>query len=216
QQQRPERAQRPVPQQTQTQQPTWRGDRNQGGEVRRDDRQRGGQSGGQSGGQTWGQSGDRNDYRRDDYRRDAARDGRRDGRTESRDGYRDGSRGGSWSQNRDQYQYRDGRRGDDRQWNRTWRQDRRYDWNSYRRSNRSTFNLGIYYSPYRSYSYRRMGIGVVLQSLFYSNRYWINDPWQYRLPEVYGPYRWVRYYDDVLLVDIYSGEVVDVIYDFFW
>ena len=23
-------------------------------------------------------------------------------------------------------------------------------------------------------------------------------------------------YDDVLLVDIYSGEVVDVIYDFFW
>ena len=32
----------------------------------------------------------------------------------------------------------------------------------------------------------------------------------------HGPYRWVRYYDDVLLVDIYSGEVVDVIYDFFW
>ena len=31
-----------------------------------------------------------------------------------------------------------------------------------------------------------------------------------------GPYRWVRYYDDVLLVDIYSGEVVDVIHDFFW
>ena len=31
-----------------------------------------------------------------------------------------------------------------------------------------------------------------------------------------GPYRWVRYYDDALLVDIYSGEVVDVIYDFFW
>ena len=33
---------------------------------------------------------------------------------------------------------------------------------------------------------------------------------------LYGPYRWVRYYDDVLLVDVYSGEVVDVIYDFFW
>jgi hypothetical protein len=28
--------------------------------------------------------------------------------------------------------------------------------------------------------------------------------------------RWVRYYDDVLLVDVYTGEVVDVIHDFFW
>ena len=26
----------------------------------------------------------------------------------------------------------------------------------------------------------------------------------------------LRYYDDVLLVDTYSGEVVDVIYEFFW
>jgi len=26
----------------------------------------------------------------------------------------------------------------------------------------------------------------------------------------------VRYYDDVVLVDTYTGEVVDVIYDFFW
>ena len=61
-----------------------------------------------------------------------------------------------------------------------------------------------------------MNIGFRLGNLFYGNRYWINDPWQYRLPEVYGPYRWVRYYDDVLLVNTYSGEVVDVIYDFFW
>lgn len=52
--------------------------------------------------------------------------------------------------------------------------------------------------------------------MFYSSRYWIDDPWQYRLPDVYGPYRWVRYYDDALLVDVYSGEVVDVIHDFFW
>ena len=58
--------------------------------------------------------------------------------------------------------------------------------------------------------------GYFLDELFYGQNYWIADPWQYRLPEVYGPYRWVRYYDDALLVDIYSGEVVDVIYDFFW
>ena len=116
--------------------------------------------------------------------------------------------------------YRDGHRDarrDHRRWdNRSWRNDRRYDWNRYRAANRSVFRLGAYYSPYRNYSYRRLSIGFMLDSLFYSNRYWINDPWRYRLPEVYGPYRWVRYYDDALLVDVYSGEVVDVIHDFFW
>jgi Ni/Co efflux regulator RcnB len=44
----------------------------------------------------------------------------------------------------------------------------------------------------------------------------LNDPWQYRLPPVHGPYRWVRYYDDVLLIDVRNGYVVDVINDFFW
>ena len=127
---------------------------------------------------------------------------RRDG-----DRWREGRRDNNWSSN----DRRDGRR-----WDRNWRGNNRYDWQRYRSSNRVVFNIGTYYSPYRNYSYRRFGIGGFLDSLFYSNRYWINDPWQYRLPEVYGPYRWVRYYDDVLLVDIYSGEVVDVIYDFFW
>ncbi|QDK32389.1 hypothetical protein DM450_06240 [Sphingomonas sp. IC081] len=55
-----------------------------------------------------------------------------------------------------------------------------------------------------------------MSSMFYGSSYWLDDPWMYRLPPVYGPYRWVRYYDDVLLVDTYTGEVVDVIYDFFW
>ena len=105
----------------------------------------------------------------------------------------------------------------DRRWdNRGWRNDNRYDWYRYRASNRSLFSLGRYYSPYRGYNYRRLSIGFTLGSLFYSNRYWINDPYQYRLPEVYGPYRWIRYYNDALLVDIYSGEVVDEINNFFW
>jgi hypothetical protein len=38
----------------------------------------------------------------------------------------------------------------------------------------------------------------------------------YRLPQAYGPFRWVRYYGDALLVNIYTGQVVDVVYDFFW
>ena len=149
-------------------------------------------------------------------------------RNRSYDGRRDGDRNWGGRDRRDNDRnwgdrnggYRDGNRTagrDYRRWDhRSWRNDRRYDWNRYRSANRNVFRLGVYYSPYRNYSYRRLNIGWFLDSLFYSNRYWINDPWRYRLPEVYGPYRWVRYYDDVLLVDIYNGEVVDVIYDFFW
>jgi hypothetical protein len=36
------------------------------------------------------------------------------------------------------------------------------------------------------------------------------------LPASYDSYRWVRYYDDVILVDMRSGRIVDIIYDFFW
>ena len=158
-------------------------------------------------GRDWSNRDRRDNYR--DYRNDnRSRDYRDDNR--NRD-YRDGNRNGTYRDG-----YRDARR-DYRRWdNNNWRRDRRYNWNTYRNSNRSLYRLGRYYSPYRNYSYRRLSIGFFLDSLFYSNRYWINDPWQYRLPEVYGPYRWVRYYDDALLVDTYTGEVVDVIHDFFW
>ena len=103
-----------------------------------------------------------------------------------------------------------------RDWNREWRNDRRYDWNRWRYSNRNIFRIGRYHSPYRDWNYRRFSIGLFLQPLFYSDRYWISDPWQYRLPPAPPGTQWVRYYNDVLLVDTWSGEVVDVIYDFFW
>lgn len=103
-----------------------------------------------------------------------------------------------------------------RQWTTThWRNDRRYDWRRYRDHNHSIFQYGNYYDPYRS-SYRRFSIGFNLWPSYYQSNYWLNDPWMYRLPPVYGPYRWVRYYDDALLVNIYTGEVEDVVRDFFW
>ena len=154
--------------------------------------------------------GSRNQTYREGYRdgrRTDTRQDRQQTQNAYRSGYRDGDRSDSW---------RDGRRGDHRSWSRDWRRDNRYDWSRYRTSNRNVFHIGRYYSPYSNYRYSRLSIGFRLNSLFFGSRYWINDPWQYRLPEAYGPYRWVRYYDDALLVDTYSGEVVDVIYDFFW
>ena len=137
-----------------------------------------------------------------------------------RNGYRDGGSAHSYrdwhDQNHDRNRYTSGSK-DHRRWDRNnWRRDTRYNWSGYRNQHRDLYRGGRYYSPYNNYRYSRLSIGIFLDSGFYGNRYWINDPWQYRLPEVYGPYRWVRYYDDVLLVDIYSGEVVDVIHNFFW
>lgn len=169
-------------------------------------------------GNRWsGAAGDQDQVR--DRQRDNTRGNARDNRDtwrgnrydNARNDGRDGWRG---DRNRD---YRRDDRGDHRAWNRNdWRRDHRYNWQNYRNSHRSIYRIGRYHSPYHNHAYRRLGIGFFLGSVFYGNQYWISDPWSYRLPAVYGPYRWVRYYDDVLLVDTYTGEVVDVIYDFFW
>ena len=102
-------------------------------------------------------------------------------------------------------------------WNRGWRNDNRYDWNRYRSGNSSLYRLPRYYAPNGwGNGYRRFSIGITLSSLLWDQDYWIDDPWSYRLPEAYGPYRWVRYYDDALLIDIRSGQVVDTVYDIFY
>ena len=101
------------------------------------------------------------------------------------------------------------------EWSRSWRNNSSYDWRRHRGYNSSIFRNGSYYDPYGS-SYRRFSIGFNLFPSYYQSNNWLNDPWMYRLPPAYGPYRWVRYYDDALLVNVYTGQVVDVEYNFFW
>ena len=110
----------------------------------------------------------------------------------------------------------DGRRWtDNHNWNRNWRHDNRYDWRRYRDHNRTRFHLGFYYDPF-GWGYQPFSIGWRMCPNYYSRNYWIDDPWQYRLPYAPPGTRWIRYYDDALLVDTWSGQVVDVIYNFFW
>ncbi|MCA1653006.1 MAG: RcnB family protein [Sphingomicrobium sp.] len=117
---------------------------------------------------------------------------------------RDGTHSGSWTG------------GDrDHRWSGDWRRDSHYDWRHYRDRNRFVFRIGRYYDPF-GYGYRPLSLGFTLFSAYYQPNFWLDEPYRYRLPPVYGPYRWVRYYNDAVLVDIYSGEVVDVIRDFFW
>lgn len=141
-------------------------------------------------------------------------DGQRWGGQRTDGQFRDGNRtGGQW-QGSQQARHWDGNR-DGQRWSNNWRSDPRYDWQRYRSHNRSIFRVGNYYDPF-GWGYRRLNIGFTLYSGYYQSNYWLDDPWQYRLPPVYGPYRWVRYFDDAVLVDIYSGQVVDVIRGFFW
>ena len=153
-----------------------------------------------------------NQDRRDD-RRDWGRDrveGRRDWRQDRRDDRNDRN----WRDNR-RWDYRDADRRYN--WDRDWRRDQRYDWQRYRQTHRHIYRGPRYYAPSGwDYGYRRFSIGIALWSGLYADRYWIGDPGYYRLPPAYGPLRWVRYYDDALLVDIRTGYVVDVIHDFFW
>ena len=102
-----------------------------------------------------------------------------------------------------------------RRWDGNWRHHRRYDWRDWRRRHRSRFHLGFYFDPF-GWNYFRYGIGWRLWPSYYGSRYWLRDPWYYRLPPAYGPYRWVRYHNDALLVNIYTGNVIDVVYNFFW
>jgi hypothetical protein len=116
----------------------------------------------------------------------------------------DGNNGG-WKGDKDR----------DHDWKRDWRKDHRYDWYRYRSRYGSLYRLGRYYDPY-GWGYNRWSIGYSLWPSYYGSNFWLNDPWMYRLPPAYGPYRWVRYYDDAILVNIYTGQVADVIHNFFW
>jgi len=100
-------------------------------------------------------------------------------------------------------------------WNPDWRNDHRYDWRQWRERHRSTFHVGFYYDPF-GYNYRQFEVGYRLTPAYFGQQYWISDPWDYQLPPPPPGAVWVRYWNDALLVDMYSGEVVDAIRNFFW
>jgi len=116
----------------------------------------------------------------------------------------------------------DVRRGDmheareDRRDLRDKRQELRHDeWRTYRGQNRAAFHRPAYVGP-RGYRYQVWRPGMRIAPAYYGSRYVIADPWQYRLARPTGAMRWVRYGNDVLLIDTRSGYVRDVIRDFFW
>lgn len=158
-------------------------------------------------------------------RREARQDRREEWRDDRREARRDlgrsrpDRRDGWWDDSADERSRSDwgrGTYGGGLVWNRGWRDDRRYDWNRHRQYDRGAYRLPRYYAPDGfGYEYRRFGLGASLSRPLYAESYWIEDPYSYRLPPAYGPYRWVRYWGDALLVDLRTGRVVDTVYGIF-
>lgn len=161
------------------------------GDRGRDDRRGGPQAAPQ---QAAPQNRDRRDWNRDNDRgrrdgdryRDYGRDYNRDGRTDYRRAY-----GGP---RRDYSGFRD--------YHRSFNSSRRFRAAPYRR-------------PAGWYE-RRWTFGEFLPALFWSSSYWLNDFDYYDLPPPpYGTV-WVRNYDDALLIDRDSGEIISVRYGVFY
>jgi len=96
------------------------------------------------------------------------------------------------------------------------RQERREDWRDYRNTHRSVYTTGRYNGP-RGYRYRPVSVGYRFAPAYYGRNYWINDYARYRLPRPgYGYQRWVRYGNDVVLIDTRSGRTVQVYNRFFY
>jgi Ni/Co efflux regulator RcnB len=95
------------------------------------------------------------------------------------------------------------------------RREYREDWRDYRRTHRDVYRRPAYQAP-RGHAYRPIAAGHRFAPAYYGQRYWISDPWRYRLPPAAGYQRWVRHYDDVLLVDVRRGTVLRVIRGFYW
>ncbi|MCR5874798.1 RcnB family protein [Phenylobacterium sp. J426] len=164
---------------------------------------------------------------RDGAQRDPSRDG--DRRWEgNRDGRRDGDR--RWD---------DGRRdrdGDRRGWDGRWSRDDRDRWDRHdrdrdrRRGDRAYWSQGRYPFSYHStrryrgpawiapsgFYLRTWSYGDYLPWGWYGASYRLNDWWSYGLPWPPPGYDWVRNGPDVLLVDRFTGRIVQVVRMVFW
>jgi len=149
---------------------------------------------------------------------------------------------GEWRGDRDR---RDGRydrdgsfardRGD-RNWQGRWNQADRDRWSRYdrdrdlRRGNRPYWRQGLmpfnyssprryrggYWSPPPGFSMRVWSFGDYLPFGWYDDTYRLDDWWSYGLPWPPAGYDWVRVGTDAVLVDRFSGRVVQVVRMLFW
>jgi Ni/Co efflux regulator RcnB len=80
------------------------------------------------------------------------------------------------------------------------------------RQDRRNVRHNRYVAPYRNWSYRRVNVGYRLQPSFYGSRYYINNYSNYHVRAPGRYQRWIRYGDDLLLVNVRTGRVLQVVH----
>ena len=78
------------------------------------------------------------------------------------------------------------------------------------REDRDQFARNRYVAPYRNWSYSTVTPGTTLRSRFYGSRYTVAHPAGYELRQAKRHQRWIRYGDDLLLVNVRTGRVIEV------
>lgn len=96
----------------------------------------------------------------------------------------------------------------DRQELRQDRRELRRDQRDWRRDHRVA-----YVAPYHDWSYRPVTVGYTLRPAFWGDRYLVSDYDRYQLGRPRMNQRWIRYGDDLLLVNVRNGRVLQVIRD---
>jgi len=99
-----------------------------------------------------------------------------------------------------------------------WQRDRpRYDRRDYpfQFSQHQRYRGFAYYPP-RGFYMRHWVFGDIVPRSWWAPDYRISDWWAFGLPIPPLGYEWVRVGDDALLIDIYTGRVVQVAYDIFY
>lgn len=85
----------------------------------------------------------------------------------------------------------------------------------YRPAHVHRIHVSVYRYP-RGYRYHRWVIGRVLPRIFLSNQYYYDNWYDLGFGAPPHHYRWVRYGPDLLLVNLRTGRIADVVYGVFY
>jgi len=77
------------------------------------------------------------------------------------------------------------------------------------------FHYGSYDRPHGWY-YRRWSYGDYLPGIFWARNYWLTSWWMFDLAMPPYGYEWVRYGDDAILVNVDTGQILQVEYGVFY